>query len=80
MALHARLSSLLSTAEYLDGSELPCFGFDEHLRCFAAIRCASPITVQSMETREYSADFDQQFDNSEFKHEAVEQDLVSLQI
>ncbi|MCP9259487.1 Telomerase-binding protein est1a [Dirofilaria immitis] len=45
LALHARLSSLLSTAEYLDGSELPCFGFDEHLRCFAATRCASPVTV-----------------------------------
>ncbi|VDK68068.1 unnamed protein product [Litomosoides sigmodontis] len=75
LALHARLSSLLSTAEYLDGSELPSFGFDEHLRCFAATRCASPITVQNMETREYSADFDQEFDKSELKHEAMEQDL-----
>ncbi|KAM3723506.1 Telomerase-binding protein EST1A [Dirofilaria immitis] len=75
LALHARLSSLLSTAEYLDGSELPCFGFDEHLRCFAATRCASPVTVLSMEIKEHNADFDQQFDNSEHKHETVEQDL-----
>ncbi|VBB26689.1 unnamed protein product [Acanthocheilonema viteae] len=75
LALHARLSSLLSTAEYLDGSELPCFGFDEHLRCFAAARCASPVTVQNMEMRECSADFDQQLDNSELKHEVMEQDL-----
>ncbi|CAG9540846.1 unnamed protein product [Cercopithifilaria johnstoni] len=75
LALHARLSSLLSTAEYLDGSELPCFGFDEHLRCFAATRCASPVNVQNMKTRECNADFDQQFDNSELKHEIIEQDL-----
>uniref|UniRef100_A0A0R3RGL6 PINc domain-containing protein n=1 Tax=Elaeophora elaphi TaxID=1147741 RepID=A0A0R3RGL6_9BILA len=75
LALHARLSSLLSTAEYLDGSELPCFGFDEHLRCFAATRCTSPTIVQNMETKECSVDFDQQFDNSEFEHEATEQDL-----
>lgn len=77
LALHARLSSLLSTAEYLDGSELPCFGFDEHLRCFAATHCASPITVQNMEMRECSTDFDQQFSNLELKHEIMEQDLVS---
>ncbi|EFO27510.2 hypothetical protein LOAG_00974 [Loa loa] len=75
LALHARLSSLLSTAEYLDGSGLPCFGFDEHLRCFAATRCASPVTVQSIRTRECGTDFDQQFDNSELEHEALEQDL-----
>ncbi|VDK73374.1 unnamed protein product, partial [Onchocerca ochengi] len=75
LAVHARLSSLLSTAEYLDGSELPCFGFDEHLRCFAATRCASPVTVLNIETKEYNADFDQQFDNSEPKYETVEQDL-----
>ncbi|VDO27353.1 unnamed protein product [Onchocerca flexuosa] len=74
LAVHARLSSLLSTAEYLDGSELPCFGFDEHLRCFAATRCASPITVLNIEMKEYNADFEQQFDNSEPKYE-TEQDL-----
>ncbi|VDO20070.1 Uncharacterized protein BM_BM6808 [Brugia malayi] len=75
LALHARLSSLLSTAEYLDGSELPCFGFDEYLRCFAATRCTSPVTVQSTETRKSIANFDRQFDNLEFSHEAMEQDL-----
>uniref|UniRef100_A0A915Q301 PIN domain-containing protein n=1 Tax=Setaria digitata TaxID=48799 RepID=A0A915Q301_9BILA len=79
LALHARLSSLLSAAEYLDGSELPCFGFDEHLRCFAATRCSSPITVQNVEIKERNADFDQYFDNSELKHETVGQDLELLE-
>lgn len=39
LALHARLSLILSTSEFLDGSELHCFHFDEHSQRFVSNKC-----------------------------------------
>ncbi|VDK45273.1 unnamed protein product, partial [Gongylonema pulchrum] len=74
LALHARLSSLLSTAEYLDGSELPCFGFNEQLRRFAASRSTSPITVQSTETVKQ-----QDTETSRDSNKTLEQEINAVQ-
>ncbi|VDN06587.1 unnamed protein product [Thelazia callipaeda] len=71
LALHARLSSVLSAAEYLDGSELPCFRFSEHLRCFAVVRSDSPVNYQTKQEK----NSDELYEASELKHEVEVQDF-----
>ncbi|VDM36903.1 unnamed protein product [Toxocara canis] len=41
LALHARTSAILSAAEYLDGTGLHCFAFDERLHRFVATQTSS---------------------------------------
>uniref|UniRef100_A0A0M3KBB3 PINc domain-containing protein n=1 Tax=Anisakis simplex TaxID=6269 RepID=A0A0M3KBB3_ANISI len=52
LALHARASSILTAAEYLDGSGLHCFSFDEHLDRFIS-SCDDKRTERDMSTSKF---------------------------
>lgn len=56
LALHARASAILSAAEYLDGSGLHCFAFDEKLHRFAATQTGS--SGEHFESRRFASSFD----------------------
>ncbi|TKR78280.1 hypothetical protein L596_019111 [Steinernema carpocapsae] len=47
LALHARLSNILSAAEFLDGSGLRCFQYDSALNCFV---CPDEISADEEST------------------------------
>ncbi|KAH7724430.1 telomerase-binding protein EST1A-like protein [Aphelenchoides avenae] len=63
IALHARVHSILTAAEYLDGSELHCFTYDTMIQQFCAVRCteepsgmATPIAPSPRLLAEEQAD------------------------
>uniref|UniRef100_A0A915C3F4 PIN domain-containing protein n=1 Tax=Parascaris univalens TaxID=6257 RepID=A0A915C3F4_PARUN len=58
LALHARASAILSAAEYLDGSGLHCFAFDEKLHRFAATQTGS--SGEHFESRRFASSVDNQ--------------------
>jgi hypothetical protein len=45
-AIHARLRSILSAAEYLDGSELHCFRYDTQLQQFVSTEQQQTIIIK----------------------------------
>uniref|UniRef100_A0A0N5AAP0 PINc domain-containing protein n=1 Tax=Syphacia muris TaxID=451379 RepID=A0A0N5AAP0_9BILA len=49
LALHARLSSILTLADFLDGSELHCFRYDEKNHCFSVAVSSSSGSENSLQ-------------------------------